>query len=110
MDKIVIARSRNMNNFRKTGEKRILHGHAVAALAYRAFLLDINNCVFAARVLITKNHEDALRLAQQIRTPCDMIEVWCGTIKLGLVAPRNKIGLAIPDVPVESPPPSRRIA
>jgi hypothetical protein len=61
-------------------------------LCYRAFLLDTNDRVFAVRFLIAKDHTAALLLAQRLQAPCDMIEVWYGTTKLGLIVPRNKMG------------------
>ena len=70
---------------------KLRSGPAVAP-CYRAFLLDINDRVFAVRFLITKDHTTALRLAHRIQAPCDMIEVWHGTIRLGLIVPRNKMG------------------
>ena len=79
-----------MNHSSKTRARGTPHGDTVAALCYRAFLLDTNNRIFAVRILITKNHTDALRLAHRIQEPCDMIEVWYGTTKLGLLSPRNK--------------------
>jgi hypothetical protein len=81
-----------MNESGKARVKTIFRGSTPSALCYRAFLLDINNRVFAVRFLITENHTTALRLAQRIQAPCDMIEVWYGTTKLGLIVPRNKMG------------------
>jgi hypothetical protein len=70
----------------------MLRGGKASALCYRAFLLDTNNRVFAVRFLISKDHTTALQLAQRLQAPCDMIEVWYGTTKLGRIVPRNKMG------------------
>jgi hypothetical protein len=67
------------------------YGRPKETPCYRAFLLDINDRVFAVRLLSTISHTNALRLAHRIQAPCAMIEVWYGTTKLGLVTPRNKI-------------------
>jgi hypothetical protein len=75
-----------------TRPKAISKGVRDLTPCYRAFLLDNADRVFAVRFLITKKHTDALRLAERIQAPCDMIEVWCGTTRLGLVAPKNKMG------------------
>jgi hypothetical protein len=81
-----------VNGTGKTDAISVFRGGAAIAPCYRAFLLDIENRVFAVRLLITKEHTTALRLAQRIQAPCDMIEVWYGTTKLGVVVPRNKMG------------------
>jgi hypothetical protein len=73
-------------------QSRGVHAHQIAAPCYRAFLLDTNDRVFAVRFLITKDHSTALRLAERIQAPCDMIEVWFGTMRLGLIVPRTKMG------------------
>jgi hypothetical protein len=70
----------------------MFRGDRASAPCYRAFLLDINDRIFAVRFLITRDHKTALQLAQRIQAPCDMIEVWYGTTKLGLIVPRNKMG------------------
>lgn len=80
-----------MNDFQRAQARYVDHFQPTAVVWYRAFLLDINDRVFAVRLLITKDHEAALRLAQRIQTQCDMIEVWHGTTKLGLIAPRNRM-------------------
>ena len=80
-----------MNELGKTRARKLSCGDKASTLCYRAFLLDISNHIFAVRFLITKNHTSALQLAQRIQAPCDMIEVWYGTTKLGLIVPRNKM-------------------
>jgi len=80
-----------VNDFQQTRAGSIAYHQRAAMPCYRAFLLDINNRVFAVRLLITNDHTAALRLAQRIQTQCDMIEVWHGATKLGLLAPRNRM-------------------
>jgi hypothetical protein len=58
---------------------------------YRAFLIDTADQVFAVRMLNSKDDTSAVRLAAKIRTPCQLVEVWFGTRKIGDVEPRNKM-------------------
>jgi hypothetical protein len=81
-----------MNDRSKTRAIVLFRGDNASTLCYRAFLLDVSNHIFAVRFLIATNHTSALQLAQRIQAPCDMIEVWYGTTKLGLIVPRNKMG------------------
>ena len=80
-----------MNGSGKTRAIDTLRGSTALAPCFRAFLLDTNNRIFAVRFLITRDRTTALQLAQRIQAPCDMIEVWYGTTKLGLIVPRNRI-------------------
>ncbi len=54
--------------------------------------------VFAVRLLFTKSHSSALQLASRLATASDMIEVWYGTTKLGLVEPQNRLARRSGDI------------
>lgn len=60
-------------------------------LYYRAFLIDPAGHVFAGRMLNSLTSASAVRLAEKLSTPCNLIEVWYGPHKIADVVPRNTI-------------------
>jgi hypothetical protein len=91
MDNFLDVRWREVNDLQRTQVSHVASVRSAALPCYRAFLLDISGHVFAVRLLITHDQTAALRLAQRIQTQCDMIEVWHGTNKIGLLEPRNRL-------------------